>query len=146
MLDPWSNWLLFVFVSCSTSQGLLASKEAFLVQLIRWMGQRNPAPPIQDGWNVLKAYKSWDVFHRLSTGDSDFAGPQYPHGWSARWATAWCGAAPLWRRHHWKMDWFFEKKPWGNHRVSHYPLVICDSLLLKPWSFYSWNSYDGDFP
>ena len=44
------------------------------------------------------------------------------------------------------MDCFFEKKNVGKLRVSHYPLVICDSLLLKPWSFYSWNSYDGDFP
>ena len=36
--------------------------------IILWMGQRNPAPPIWDGWNP----KSWDVYH-LSTGD--FAGP-----------------------------------------------------------------------
>ena len=31
----------------------------------------------KDGWNMLKPYEKWDVYH-LSTGDSDFFHPQYP--------------------------------------------------------------------
>ena len=41
-------------------------------EILRWM--EVILHHLKDGWNMLKPYKSWDVYH-LSTGASDFAGP-----------------------------------------------------------------------